>query len=174
VSAYTRGMRLAITIIILLLAREAGARGINFEIFGGDRVIAETARVLRCPPEVIDARGGRDKVATCRPVGTGWLVGVTRGTGVDVALVRKDGTVAWRRAIDGTVAFADGLLLVQPVGTAYRAVWLSEADGGTVRQTTFSPVPAEKLPHWCGDRIEGTYRSSEPTPRLAAVCFILD
>ena len=80
----------------------------------------------------------------------------------------------WQRELAGTVAFATDTLLVFEAGKDYRAVWLSDADGHTTATVAFARVADEKLSEWCGDRVEGVYHSNEATPRVAAVCLVLD
>ena len=166
-------MRL-VAAVVMLWALDADARGIFFNVYGDHPVVAETTKITRCPREIEEDKSKHGALVTCRPVKDRYLAGRQSGKGVDLELVTKSGDVAWRRHLDGTVAFATDTLLVFQAGTGYRAVWLAEADGKTVAEVVFASVPDEKLPSPCGDRILGVYRTNESTSRLAAVCLVLD
>ena len=174
-------MRLAIVVFVALAlaaATPAAARGIDFHIFDKDEVIAETARILRCPDDVEPAARKADTLASCRAVRDGWLAGIVDGSSLRVELVTAARKVAWRRSLPGKVAFADGLLLVLQTSTGYRAVWLAESDGRIVRELAFAEVTAAErgkltVPP-CGDEVDAVLRSPEPHALLAAVCVVLD
>jgi len=169
-------VKLAVGAIVALTAT-ADARGINFNIYGtgsDPRIVAETARITRCPRDIEEDTSKHGKLVTCRQVSNNYLAGRQSGSGVDLEMLTAERKVVWSRHVYGTVAFATDNLLVFEAGKGYRAIWLAEADGKTVADVTFAPIAAEKLPDWCGDQIDGYYKSKEKTPRLAAVCLILD
>lgn len=168
-------MKVLLVLVMVTLSFTADARGIYFGI-KGDSQLAESTRITRCPPE-LEARETKNgaALATCRPVNKGHLLGVTEGRRVRLKLVAADGTVTWQRVIDGSVAFATGMMLVLDAPGGYRVLWLAESDGRTLREARF--VKLTKAPtddFRCGDLVDQWLRSTEKSPRLAQVCTVLD
>jgi hypothetical protein len=163
--------------VIGAAAPTADARGIDFHIYGKRAATAETARVLRCDPQLQAKLAKSGAVVSCREVkGVGTVAGIVRAGELTLALVDEQGKTAWRRPLGKvTVAFATDLLVVVEAGKGYRAVWFAAKDGRIVDDVTFAPTATPHTPpDWCGDRIVGTYRSTDKASQLAAVCLVLD
>ena len=168
-------MKALVVLAMVALPFPAHARGIYFQI-KGDSQIAESTRITRCPPE-LEARESKNgaALATCRSVSKGHLLGVTEGRRVRLKFFAADGTVAWQRVIDGSVAFATEMMLVLDAPGGYRVLWLAERDGRTLREARFVKLTkAPKDDFRCGDLIDQWLRSNEKWPRLAQVCTVLD
>ena len=164
--------------VVLLRPVLTEARGIYFQI-KGDAHGAETTRIVsRCTPELeaLETKNGQ-KLATCRPANGGHLLGLTEGHGVRLKFFTSTGTLGWERVIDGTIAFADQLMLVFDAPTGYRVIWLADKDGRTVRDVPFTKLSKRDAPKddfRCGDIVDQWLRSNEKPVRLAQVCTVLD
>jgi hypothetical protein len=163
---------------VLLSSLPAHARGIYFQI-KGEPHSAETTRIVsRCLPalEARETKHGQ-KLATCRPAGGGHLLGLTEGSGVRLKFFTATGSLAWERVIDGTIAFADQMMLVLDAPAGYRVIWLAEKAGRTVREVLFTKLAKRDTPKddfRCGDIVDQWLRSNEKPARLAQVCTVLD
>lgn len=161
-----------------LVSLTAEARGINFHLFlagdAGTELVAETARVKRCPKEFLDEEADDEKeVAACHPAEDGHLIALHDGKGgVTLKLIGKKG-LRWKRKLDATIAFQDELFIVVETATGHRAIWLSSKDGSTTRSLDLmeekGAVP-EAL-KGCGDKVMKWFRGPAST---GAICLVLD
>jgi hypothetical protein len=137
-------------------------------------VIAESAKVDRCPPALVSRETGGDpkRLAACHPAAGGWLMALVEGNGVRLRSLGPEGR-RWERVFEGTVVFQEGLVLITQTAAGHRATWLSASDGTTLRTLEFvqqqGPTPA--VVKSCGDRVLSWFKAGEV---IAAICLVLD